>query len=120
MVNINFSDEIKIELYPYEQCRKEPKVMLLSDRKGFEERIKELNSIISSPQKLQEETYAYYSRNKKNIHMAFEPYRGRILNKLYLLGLLPSFLSNNKKKKLLNLLQCESHRDKVLHNLNTD
>lgn len=120
MVNINFSDEIKIELYPYEQCRKEPKVRFLSNRKDFEGRIKELNDIISTPSKLQEETYAYYSRNKKNICMAFEPYRGRILNKLYLLGLLPSFLSNNKKKKLLNLLQCESHRDKVLHNLNTD
>lgn len=120
MVNINFSDEIKIELYPYEQCRKEPKVMFLYDRKGFEERIKELNSIISFPQKLQEETYAYYSKNKKNICMAFEPYRGRILNKLYLIGLLPSFLNKNKKKKLLNLLQCESHRDKVLHNLTTD
>ncbi len=120
MVNINLSNKIKIDLYPYEQCRKEPKVMFLSNRKDFEERIKELNDIISTPSKLQEETYAYYSKNKKNICMAFEPYRGRILNKLYLLGLLPSFLSNNKKKKLLNLLQCESHRDKVLHNLNTD
>lgn len=120
MVNINLSNEIKIELYPYEQCRKEPKVRFLFDRKDFEGRIKELNNIITSPQKLQEVTYAYYSKNKKNICMAFEPYRGRILNKLYLIGLLPSFLNKNKKKKLLNLLQCESHRDKVLHNLTTD
>ena len=120
MVAIDFSDDVKIELYPFEQCGKVPNVSLLSNRDLFDERIQYLNDIISSPVKLKNETDAYYKKNSKNILLTFEPYTGRLQRKIYSMGCLPTFLGKKKKLKLLNLLQCESHRDKVLYILSQD
>lgn len=120
MTNIDFSDEVKIELIPYEQCGREPRVLLLSNLNGFNERIRCLNDIIHSPEELKKETALFYGRNSKSVLFAYEPYRGRIQRKLYDMGLLPSLVGKKKKLRLLNLTQCESHRDKVLYVLSQE
>ena len=120
MVSIDFSDEVKIELFPYEQCGREPKVLLLSNLNGFNKRIQCLNDIIHSSERLKKETAAFYGRNSKSVLFAYEPYLGRIQRKLYDMGLLPSLVGKKKKLRLLNLTQCESHRDKVLYVLSQE
>lgn len=120
MVSICFSDEVTIELFPFEQCRREPRVSLLSDRSNFDKRINNLNDIIHSPERLKKETDAYYKENTKNILFAYEPYTGHLLRWLYFRGVLPSFIGKKRKPKLLNLAQCESHRDKALYVLNQE
>lgn len=115
MVCICFPEERKIELYPYKQCAKEPKVTLLHDRSEFDIKMNNLNKTISSFERLQNEAYSFWERNSRSIYMAFEPYSGRILRRLYMRGLLPSFMREKRRMKLLNMFQCESHRDMVLH-----
>lgn len=44
----------------------------------------------------------------------YQPYENRILNKLYRMHLLPSFVSKRKILQIINYLSCEAHRDKQL------
>ena len=120
MALIDFSDAVSFAIYPYKQCGSHPMVLLYSEQSGFCDRLNYLNEIISSPERLQNETKAYYEKGSKGIIMSFEPYSGRLMNRLYLMGLLPTFVVKKKKKKLLNIIMCESHRDKVLYVLEKD
>lgn len=47
-----------------------------------------------------------------------EPYQGRVFSKLFSMGLLPKFVKGNKIPVLLNHINCESHRDKLVFALN--
>ena len=118
MVNINFSTQISFEILPYEQCRNEPKVKLLEDKHGFEGQLKELNSIISNEKLLAEATLLYYQKSAKITELVLEPYRGRLLSKLFLMGWLPKLIKKGKLTKLQNMMMCEAHRDKLMYVIN--
>lgn len=118
MVNIHFCANIEYELIPYEQCKNRPAVVLRKDRSAFEKEVRLLNEIIADKKRLKDETEKYYSRNLKSYQLIFEPYRGRLLGKSFLIGLLPSLMSKSKWISLLNMILCESHRDKMLYFLN--
>ncbi len=117
MLKVQLGSSIKIDVIPYQQCGKEPKVELLKDIDLFSSKLNYLNEIIASSTILQSETDDYYSKNKKAILMYFEPYFGKILYKLYLKKWLPSFITKRRIMQLQNILLCESHRDKVINAL---
>lgn len=120
MVELNFrGDGVDYELLPYTQCRGEVGVKPLteSERPLFDGCIKKLNSIIADRQLLEQDNEEYYQRCSKGELMNFEPYRGRVLVKLFLLGLLPRCIKKNKLLGILNHVDCESHRDKLLYAL---
>ena len=114
MVDINFNDTIKFELIPYEQCKTEPSVIPLNDRTAFDNRIRELNNIISDGERLENETTRFFLKSTKATRLILEPYSGRILCKLYLMGLLPSLYGKRKLIGLSNKIGCEAHRDKTI------
>ena len=114
MVCLSLDKKVSFNLIPYEQCKYEPNVKPIVDRSSFEKRLQELNEIISDSNRLMKETIEYYRKSIKSTHFAFEPYYGKVLNKLYFWGLLPNFINKSKLIKLKNMIMCESHRDKTM------
>lgn len=120
MAMIDFNKEnIGFGQVPHVQCRSGISVTPLSssERKPFDNSIIELNAIIADRKRLKAHNEAYYDRCARGELTLLEPYRGRVLMKLFLLGLLPRIIKNKKLLGILNHINCESHRDKMLHAL---
>lgn len=113
MVKLTFDDVITTKIYPYCQCEIKPAVELL-DATAFDNTIAELNQIISDSNSLRATITEYYKNCKNNELSRMEPYSGRILSKLLSLGLLPKFISGQKAINILNHVDCEAHRDKLI------
>lgn len=102
-------------LIPYHQCAAEPKVVLYSEteKKVFDKSITELNAIIGKPEELaaKYEELKRYTRIKYREYI--EPYKSKLMRYLFRKHLLPSFM---RRKYVLvhNLIQCESHRERLL------
>ena len=110
-------ENIYIKIIPYIQNSDNVGIYSIKDQTSFNDRIHELNQIIADRQKLQEEQKTYYSLSKDGIKLRFEPYTNRIMKGLRSRNLIPSFLSEKKQVEMLNMVDCESHRDKLLHAL---
>lgn len=110
---------IDFEIVPYTQCNEEPLVELLNEEQKiqFEKEVEELNRIIGDDALLISKVDGYYKKNIKNELDILEPYRGRVLNKLLDLGLLPHLISGSTIPAILNHINCESHRDKLVYAL---
>ena len=119
MVKLILGEKISFELFPYEQCYKTPGVFLFDEIRKieFREDISKLNAIIADDVQL-EELFSLMARKKRDfIYRGFRPFSNRIANALYYKGLLPSFVSKNRLKTILAILECEAHRDVLLANL---
>lgn len=106
--------KIEYELIPYTQCNEKPSVELMKDRTTFEKKLNGLNSIITDNSHIRNEIHKYYKTCETFEYLCLEPYSGRIMAKLYSLGLLTSFIKGKKASFILNHIDCESHRDKLL------
>mgnify|MGYP003373703206 CR=1 FL=1 len=118
MLNLSFSNsEIKFTIYPYEQCNKTATVNIDIDKNSFMNRLYSLNDIISDSNRLKDATDIYYNSSSVYMTNLLQPYENRIFRKLYRLKLLPSFVSKKRFTQILNYINCESHRDKMVHAL---
>ena len=119
MFSLNKND-IKFELIPYNQGRKEnPQLKLLTEEEKniFIKDIQRLNNIIINDDLFIEEWHKYLKIQQKN-------YKGMLLlQNIYIReaikrGLLPPIFLHSKSHQilLLNLLRCESHRE-ILTNI---
>lgn len=113
MVELILTETINFKLYPYNQYGKKATVELV-DVLSFERKLLELNSVISNSESLKKENEEYYKKNVEYEEFMLEPYSGRIMTKLFDIGLLPSLLKDRKKTFILNHILCESHRDKLI------
>ena len=118
MVVLNTQVLEKIEVIPYKQCSGSVGIELLPPS-SFDNKLEELNRIISDRVKLEEKFNEFSSQFYSIWDSNLQPYKTRLFNKLYRLGLLPSFI--NKKKWLFykNSVECESQRDILIKLLNT-
>lgn len=115
LVELSFSNSlIAHRLIPYHQCEEEAKVELYNDneKKAFEQRIAELNAIITDPAELQAMYEKLLADTRKRYRFFVEPYRSRIAKFLYRKHLLPS-LMRRKYAVLNNVIQCEAHRERL-------
>lgn len=113
MVELILTETINFKLYPYNQYGKKATVELV-DILSFERKLLGLNSVISNSASLKKENEEYYKKNVEYEEFMLEPYTGRIMTKLFDIGLLPSLLKDRKKTFILNHVLCESHRDKLI------
>lgn len=115
MVQLNLNKRrIDFELFPYSQCSEGPSIKLL-EKIAFNDKIGALNEIIANPQKLQIACDNFYKEKQIIYELAFEPYKNRLTRKLFRMGLLPRFLTNGDTLyRLINIIECESHRDRIL------
>ncbi len=117
MVKLEFSDNlVDFSLHPYYQCNDTASVNLLPTERRceFDVRLNELNEIIRNEALLKEKVQEYYAKCSKWELAILEPYRSRVFNKLYDLGFLPRFVKDSKLSLILNHIDCESHRDKLI------
>ncbi len=100
---------------PYHQCDEEPKVLLYNDteRLAFMERIENLNGIIASPEQLAANYEELKQRTRQKYRSYVEPYKSKLMRYLYRKHLLPS-LMRRKYVMIKNMIECESHRDRLL------
>lgn len=112
-VQLDFTGNgVSYKLYPYEQCKKEPNIRLL-DVNAFNDRLYELNHIISNKEKLALATQEYYKESMSSVEYFLNPYQNRIIRGLVKFGLMPSLFKEKWLLKLQNYICCEAHRDKV-------
>lgn len=115
MVQINFTKhEIAFDLIPYYQGKEHPGVVPMVNTKSFFRKIKELNNIIQDDNLLEKTVNHYYSTHGKSLALLFEPFTNRIFMGLRRRSLLPSFISKSKWLFIRNIIECESHRDKMI------
>ncbi len=111
LIVIDFqNDGIDYELYPYNQCDKEPTVTILP-RDSFNDELDRLNTIILNRDMLIRSVDEYYSRRSIGYSNIFEPFSNRIFKYLRCHNILPSLTTNRRILSANNYILCESHRD---------
>lgn len=118
MVTIDFSGiNPSFEIQPYRQCTDEAAVRLLPVG-SFDDRLKELNEIISQPELLKTAVDNYYASCSGQYRRVFEPIRNRFILGAIHRGWIPSLISKERLLSAYNFIFCEAHRDKLMHWLN--
>lgn len=117
MVVLHLDTDISFEVVPYCQCDTKPIVRLLTtdEEMHFKVNIQDINDVISNDELLFKSYESYLTNSESLIRVLLSPYKAKWMKGLCRRHLLPSFLSNYKKKDLLGYLQCESHLPKILH-----
>lgn len=119
MVSIGFKKGAppSFEIYPYTQCDDTPSVVLHNNvaREKFDKRLKELCNIIADDEKLFSENEKWMKEGGRFYLSIFQPYRGKIMNSLYMRGVLKSFVPQKIRNRIIDYIECESHRDKLIY-----
>ncbi len=110
-VLLRLGEEIRYELIPHVQCMENEATSILKDQHVFNDTINSINNIIKDDKELVAQFKSMAIKKQKAYVNYFESYNGRILNKLFRLGILPTTLNKKKSLFLLNFLRCESHND---------
>lgn len=119
LVSLQFGDSINFSIIPYRQCLEAPIIDFIP-KDEYRSQIQEINNSLADLSKLEKLNQSYYEQDRITIQKLFEPYHGKILNKLFSMGLLPSFLNKKRKMMLSNYINCEAHRDKLTYILKSD
>ncbi len=120
LVSLDFHNgQVNHKLIPYNQCNEMPKVCLLTgeEQKNFEIQINRLNAIIANKEILKKNIESYFNACSSYEMEVLEPYSSRVTRKLHHWHLLPHRIKGDKKLSIRNHIDCESHRDKLLHAL---
>lgn len=106
-------DNISHILHPYIQCKDIPEVELITNTSLFNQKISELNNIISNDELLKSRIKSFYSDSQKAYQLILQPYNNRYLKSAWYRGLLPSFVSKHRILRAINYINCESHLDRL-------
>lgn len=110
---------LKYTIIPYNQCNDEPVIVPLAGEaeKAFNEKLSELNAIIGDDQALKDYFDKWCTSKHKSCESVLVPYTNMFLRKLWMKGVLPSFLPKERIIGLYNVTRCESHYDAYIHYL---
>lgn len=104
---------IDFELNPYIQGDEFPGIRLIKDINEFNEKLNNLNRIICDEDQLTAAFMEFVETKRQDIYVAFEPYSDIRLKALRKRKIIPSFLNQQRLLKIINLIDCESHKDIV-------
>ena len=107
------------QLIPYNQCSESPIIHLIDDRKDFDNNITHLNNIIADDRMLEQCFHEIATQRQKIVKGVLVPYHSHFMRKLFMRGLVPSFVSEQQMIHVLANTQCEAHRDVMLEYLKT-
>lgn len=116
MVELLFSkSKIDFSLIPYHQCDSEPKVVLYSEaeKQIFSKHIEELNEMIADYAVLEKKYEELKQTTRMKYRSYIEPYKSKLMRFLFRKHLLPSIMCR-KYIIINNIIQCESHRERLL------
>lgn len=116
---LSSSEDIKFELLPFIQGAEHPGLRSLSEQEleKYNEDIRRINEIIEDDGLLAKKFEEYCKNSGRLYNSYLEPHSVRIVHALRNRNLLPSLLSDRKKRLYLNLIRCEAHRDIIIKTL---
>lgn len=115
-VRLHLGETISSEEIPYTQCVDDP-VLKIGGFEGFRDGLDRLNQIISNPAKLKNELEEYYDSKSMSCERVLTPFSNKYVKELVKRGFLPKLISREKKMHWKAYIDCESHRDVMLHYL---
>lgn len=121
MVMIKFDiSNISFEIYPYIQGDEKAgiSIMTVEENQKFNKALQQINRKICDDKIVNEEHKKMINRTERLFMSAFEPYQNRYLKALYMRHLLPSLISTRRWAEILNYIECESHRDRIVSIIN--
>lgn len=118
LIQLDFENE-NVILFPYLQCKEEAKIVL-KDSDFFNQELININKTISDKRALNKEIGNYYKSWSKSMLRIFEPYNNKISMKLFYHKLLPSFFTRKKSMYVRNIINCESHLEKLKYTLDNN
>lgn len=105
---------VDFDLYPFEQCREHFGVFQRPDSDSFISEIAELSSIIADDFRLKQ-CWDKFVADTRSAYMPVSiPYHSRIMNKLCRMKIIPTFMSNEQLRFILDVVNCDSHRDRFI------
>ena len=114
---LTFENQVKIELFPYIQCSKEPTISIRTNTSEFYAKLNELNEILADKSKLKKVQEEYYRSFDVPCKLLLDPVNLRYVKALQRRKWLPFLYSKHFMLKLYNYIVCESHREKLVFNL---
>ncbi len=121
MVTLSFDENhgTLFDVHPFVQCNHEIGVKMLTGEKkdSFFDRLARLNEVIADDKRLQETFEQYLSKTMDINRNLLSPYTSKWAISLFGRGWLPSFCSKRKKMLLFDRIECDSHRERLLHYL---
>ena len=107
---------LSFNLIPFHQNNGNAGIHLMNDteKNNFFVKLDSYNKIIANKTELKNRFDEYCGRVNRMYNSFLEPYSNRFLEALRYRYLFPSLLSKKKRKILLNLTRCESHRDIII------
>lgn len=114
LVKLNLKSEIELELIPYEQYDKSASVQLIKSKEEFNSEIMRLNEIISDDNKLNGNFNRYLDSRIPILKSILEPFQNRWIRAAINRHLMPSLVTKKWIVKILNIIDCEAHRDTLL------
>lgn len=113
---LSFDESCSFKIIPYNQCDKEPSVVLLPEG-SFDVKLNEFNAIIQKKELLVEHVNRYYDSCNKQSSYIFEPLMNRVYTSLRYRNIMPSMVSDKRKILAFDFISCESHRDRIIRYL---
>lgn len=117
MVELEFMDDVCFKLFPYKQCSEQPKVSVL-EPDAFQTEIDSINQIILVKDGLLKNWENFVAQGNPSYLGVLEPLHGHLFGALRARHLLPSFVSKKRLYHIKGVIQCESHRERVMNALN--
>lgn len=114
-VELNFDNRnISFHLHHFNQCTEGELFGLLDEqeRKARDQHLSNLNGTIEDPETLNQSFRQMTTKRKRQYQAYLEPKLPRLIGAAQRRGWLPSLLSRRHRTLLLNLVRCESHRDR--------
>lgn len=123
MVQLELTEDgITYNLFPYLQNTDSPGIHIMNenDAEAWQERYDEISKAIQDDSLLYHIYETQLSKSDKLYSLNIQPYNNRIAMSLYMRRVLPSLMSKDKIRVLLNMLRCESHYDCMIHMLKNE
>ena len=112
MIKIEFKDEVRFEIIPYEQSSGNLSISTFNDE-SFKSKINKINNLISNPGELRREVNNYYTESQNGIKIGLFPISNLIIRILFYKKIISPKFPRKWLLRLEDYVMCESHRDKL-------
>jgi poly-gamma-glutamate synthesis protein (capsule biosynthesis protein) len=119
MIEIEFKEDIRFEIIPYEQSSHHLNITKVNDE-IFYHTINNINDVISNPKELRSAVNKYYKESQMGIKIGLFPISNLIIRILFYRKIISPKFPRKWLLRLGNYVMCESHREKLSFMLRTE